>query len=186
MNTSRIFFLAFLLNIFFACKDKNSAPPPIDSAFTNYIKGFTAGVVSNRASIKIRLAEVNLKAKSSEEVSKDVFDFSPDIDGKAFWVDNQTIEFRPENRLPSGVIYDAEFELGDLQDVPEKLKTLKFRFQTIKQDLMYVFEGMQPYNDDELEWQQLSASIQTADYVELDDLQKTIKATQDGNELSIR
>jgi len=185
MNTSRIFFLAFLLNIFFACKDKNSAPPPIDSAFTNYIKGFTAGVVSNRASIKIRLAEVNLKAKSSEEVSKDVFDFSPDIDGKAFWVDNQTIEFRPENRLPSGVIYDAEFELGDLQDVPEKLKTLKFRFQTIKQDLMYVFEGMQPYNDDELEWQQLSASIQTADYVELDDLQKTIKATQDGNELSI-
>ncbi|MEQ8908638.1 MAG: MG2 domain-containing protein [Vicingaceae bacterium] len=176
-------FFSFFL--FFSCGDNQDAPPPIDPAFTNYIKGFTAGVVSNQSTIKISLTEANARAKRGEEVSEDLFDFSPDIKGKAFWEDNYTIEFKPEERLPSGVIYDVEFELGELQEVPEKLETFEFRFQTITQDLIWVFEGMEAYQDHQLQWQQLSGTVQTADYTELVDLQKTLTATQDGEELSL-
>ena len=176
-------FLAFL-TIFAACSDKNEALPPIDPAFTNYIRGFTAGVISNKSTIKIKLAEANPKAVEGEEISG-IFDFSPDIEGKAIWIDDKTVEFIPTERLPSGVIYDAEFELGDLQDVPSKLSTFEFRFQTIRQDIYLVFEGMQAYEDDKLQWQQLSGTIQTSDYTEIDALQKTLTATQNGKELSI-
>lgn len=177
--------LAFF-TLILSCGDKKESLPPIDPAFTNYIRGFTAGVVSNKTTIKIKLAEANPKAQAGEEVSEDVFDFSPDIEGRTVWVDNTTLEFIPDSRLPSGVIYDAEFELGDLQDVPSKLSIFEFRFQTIKQDLYLVFEGMQAYEDDKLQWQQLSGTIQTSDFAEIDALQKTLTATQNGKELKIR
>ncbi len=186
MKITKCSLILFIILALFSCGDKNDSLPPIDPAFTNYIKGFTAGVVSNQAKIKIRLAEAHPKAIAGEELEEEVFDFSPDIEGKTIWLDNKTLEFQPDERLPSGVIYDAEFELGDLQDVPDKLSTFEFRFQTIKQDLFMVFEGMQAYEDDQLQWQQLTGTIQTADHADFDALQNSLSATQNGQELSIQ
>ncbi|MBL4709268.1 MAG: hypothetical protein JKY48_12605, partial [Flavobacteriales bacterium] len=185
MKLRSLLFLFCIVLFLASCGDKKEAPERIDPGFTNHISGFTAGVVSNQARIRIRLTEPVSSAVVGEEVDESLFDFSPNIDGKTIWIDNKVIEFQPNERLPSGTIYDVEFELGKLKDVPSKLETFEFRFQTITQGIFVVFESMKAYDDNHLEWQQLSGSIQTNDYADLDALQKTLEASQNGKELTL-
>ena len=171
--------------ILFACGEKSNSPKAIDPAFTNYISAFTGGVISNQASIKIQLTESVKNAVANEELAEDVFDFSPNLEGKATWVDDRTIQFQPSELIPSGQIFDVEFELGELVDVPSALKTFEFRVQTINQGIFVLFDGMEAYDDNSLEWQKLNGSYQLNDFARPEDIRKSLKATQNGKELSL-
>jgi len=85
-----------------------------------------------------------------EAIEEQLFEFSPDIKGEANWIDKRTIEFIPEGLLPSGKLFEAEFHLSKVADVPEKLKTLPFSFQTIQQVINVYFEGMRAYDIEDL------------------------------------
>lgn len=171
--------------LFLGCEDKVLPVKPIDPAFTNYIQAFTAGVISNQSKIRIQLTEANSNAEKGKELEEDLFDFSPDVEGKAVWLDERTIEFIPKERLPSGVLFQVAFDLDEIQDVPKNLEVFEFRFQVIRQTLNVAFEGMKAYNDEVLKWQQLRGSVQTADFAELAEIEKAVYATQDGKELDL-
>lgn len=66
----------------YSCGDKKDSPERIDS-------GFTAGVVSNQARIRIRLTEPVPSAIAGEEVKESMF-----IERKTVWIDNKVIEFQ--------------------------------------------------------------------------------------------
>lgn len=170
---------------FVACGDKKDSPKAIDPAFTNYISAFTGGVISNQASIKVQLTESIKTAVANEELKLDVFDFSPNLEGKAIWIDDRTIQFQPSELIPSGKIFDIEFELGKLLGVPSKLETFEFRVQTINQGIFVVFDGIEAYNNNSLEWQQLKGSYQLNDFAEPESIRKSLKAIQAGKELKV-
>src|SRR5471030_1175893 len=123
--------LAFVILLFLNHRQKSS----IDPAFSKYIESYTTGEISKESTIRIRLAgEVQTTHEQNEALSDNIFDFSPSIKGKAYWVYARTIEFRPENKLDPNKTYTADFKLSKIVSVTGKFEDFKFGFQTIKPD----------------------------------------------------
>src|SRR5271165_490365 len=72
----------------------------IDPGFSKYIESYTTGIISKENTIRIRLAsDVQTTHAQNEALTDNIFDFSPSIKGKTYWVDARTVEFRPEGKL---------------------------------------------------------------------------------------
>jgi hypothetical protein len=112
----------------------------VDPAFSKYIESYTTGVVSKQSPIRIRLAsDVQVTHQQNEEITEDLFNFSPSIKGKAIWTDARTIEFRPDEKLDPGKNYTADFKLSKLIEVPGHFDHFKFSYWNAnrKQHLKY-------------------------------------------------
>lgn len=166
--------LAFLMLFAVSCKKKYT-PLSVDPAFAAYVISFPSGLLSNTAKIQVRLVQPVQEAVPGKELSSNPFSMSPDIKGKARWVDNQTIEFVPEKLLTSGEIYTVDFELDRFVKVPHKLKTLTFRFQVIKQNIRFDFSGITPYNESDVRMQKINGSLLTADFADATLLEKSFQ-----------
>ena len=127
--------LTVVSTIYLMNDNSSKSPPTINPEFGNYISAFTSGIVSGESNIRVRLVEEYKEEISlTEPIEMDLFDFSPGLEGDAFWIDNRTIEFRPNEILPSGKIIDAEFNLHKIvAGLANDLEVFKFQFQVIKQ-----------------------------------------------------
>lgn len=182
--TTIVYLIGILLFFNINC-NKSKLNKAIDPGFIGYITAFTSGVISNQSTIKIRLTEPFSGAMVGKEVDKELFDFSPNIEGNSYWIDDQTIEFRPDKPMPSGKIYDGEFYLSKLVEVPSKFKTFNFNFQILKQNVNIEFAGNETYDNQNKKIQALGLDISTSDYIDNISLEKAVKAYQNGKELSI-
>ncbi|GAA4313152.1 MG2 domain-containing protein [Mucilaginibacter gynuensis] len=166
--------LIFVVSYFFIHRPQKLA---VDPAFSKYIESYTAGVISKGSTIRIKLAgEVQTTHQQNEQLSDGVFDFSPSIKGKAYWIDARTIEFRPDEKLEPGKSYDAEFNLKKVIDVPDQYKHFNFDFQTVKPDFTVSFAGLRTATNTSLDKMKLSGSIQTADIEDPTAVEKIITA----------
>ncbi len=138
--------------------------PAVDPAFSKYIESYTSGIISKEGTIRIRLAgQVPTTHVQNDKLPDGAFDFSPSIKGKAYWVDERTIEFRPEKKLVASQTYSADFYLSKIVDVPDHLKDFKFTFQTVKPDFTISFVGLQTATHSYIDKIKLDGVIQTAD-----------------------
>src|ERR1700743_271618 len=136
----------------------------VDPAFSKYIESYTSGIISKEGTIRIRLAgQVPTTHVQNDKLPDGAFDFSPSIKGKAYWVDERTIEFRPEKKLVANQTYSADFYLSKIVDVPDHFKDFKFTFQTVKPDFTVSFEGLQTATHTSIDKMKLDGVIQTAD-----------------------
>ncbi len=179
-------FVFFISITFFVQCEKEKSSNEIDPGFIGYISGFTSGVISKKSTIRIRLTESYKDAKVNEIVNKDLFDFTPSIDGNAFWLDSQTIEFRPSEKLPSGKMFEVEFHLSKLISVPKKLKTLEFQLQVLKQAVDVDFLGMEAINQEDLKWQIIRGNVLTFDFADSENLENSFSALQNGEVLHVK
>jgi uncharacterized protein YfaS (alpha-2-macroglobulin family) len=105
------------------------------SEFVPYIDAYTGGLIYPSSNIRIELAKGQTSVKENTEVKEKLFSFSPSIKGKAYWVDNRTVEFVPETgALKSGQTYQAEFELGKVMKIDKRLKVFNFSFKVEEKD----------------------------------------------------
>ena len=161
-------------------------PSYINPAFGEYISTYTAGVISSGSNIRIVLSRnVADSASFGQESSVKVFDFSPSIKGKTFWLDAQTVEFRPDSRLPSGQVYQVEFQLSKLLTVPKELGTFEYSFQVMPQNFELSVENVKPYVKTELTRQKIEGILYTADFAEAAAVEKILTANQDSKSLKI-
>ncbi|MFC2111870.1 MG2 domain-containing protein [Bacteroidota bacterium] len=181
---SRIIIVLLLAGVF-SCKQESKQAVPIDPGFTSYISAFTSGYVSKQASIRIRLAE-ELPEDTDPVIVEKAFKLSPSVKGEAYLIDNRTIEFRPEEDLESGTTYKVSFELDQLVEVPENLRTFTFDFQTIEQNFSVSHEGIRTYDPKNLRWLYLSGTFETADVLEESYLSDLLRADQGSFALNIR
>jgi uncharacterized protein YfaS (alpha-2-macroglobulin family) len=152
--------LAFIILLFLNHRSKQG----IDPAFSKYIESYTTGEISKESTIRIRLAgEVQTTHEQNEVLSDNLFDFSPSIKGKAYWVDARTIEFRPESKLDPNKVYTADFKLSKIIKVDSKFEDFKFGFQTIKPDFTVSFTGLLTATNTSVDKMKLGGVIQTAD-----------------------
>lgn len=136
----------------------------VDPAFSKYIESYTSGIISKEGTIRIRLAgQVPTTHVQNDKLPDNVFDFSPSIKGKAYWIDERTIEFRPEGKLLANQSYRADFSLSKILDVPDHFKDFKFTFQTVKPDFTVSFVGLQTATNTSLDKMKLDGVVQTAD-----------------------
>ncbi len=135
MKQSFLLWVALLLLsfLFFLSGCETTKKEEINPAFSQYISGFTSGIVSKKSVFRIRLAQPSKKFTEANSILEDAFDFSPSIEGKAYWVDNQTIDFRPSEVLKSGQVYEIQFALDEVLTVESKYETFEYSVQTAKQ-----------------------------------------------------
>lgn len=88
--------LAVILSLFSSCNKKEKWID-VDPAFSKFIDAYTTGIVSKTSAVRIQLAtDANTTHAVGEAVKEDLFDLSPAVKGKAFWLDARTIEFKPD------------------------------------------------------------------------------------------
>ncbi len=183
----KVLFLALILSfVLNSCNQSKKQAPAIDAGFTSYISGFTSGVVSVNSGIQVRLMEEVPGVTKDKAVEDDLFSFSPKINGNARWIDNRTIEFRPEPRLKAGIVYNAKFYLSGIREVPSRYKTFEFQFQTMQQAMFVNFEGLKGINEEDFRWQQFTGNLKTADFAEPALVENVLHAKQNNNELKIK
>jgi len=177
-----------LLAIFLhSCKDRNDINQIlVDSGFTKYVNAFTSGVVSSQTNIRIVLAEPNENAKEGELLADGIIELDPSVDGQAIWLDNQTIEFRPNEKLKSGKTYTVEFQLSEIMEVGKEFETMEFAFTVIRQSLFVSVDGLKTPDVEVLETQELFGKVRTSDNASNKDIEKCLKAQQDGKDLVVQ
>ncbi|MDR2805832.1 MAG: alpha-2-macroglobulin [Dysgonamonadaceae bacterium] len=130
MNTKKFrlpLYVLLLTVVAFVSCHRETAPV---SEFILYISGYTGGLIYPSSTIRIELAEEQGGIQPHNEVQGNLFSFSPAIKGKAYWINNRTIEFAPEaGALKSGQVYDAQFKLGKVIPVDKRLKVFPFSFK---------------------------------------------------------
>jgi alpha-2-macroglobulin len=165
---------------------KSSFNSAINPAFGEYITSYTAGVISSGSSIRIGLSQdvVDSLAIGAPTTAK-LFEFSPAIKGETVWLDRRTVEFKPAARLTSGQIYEVNFQLSRLIEVPKALNTFEYTVQVIPQNFEVSVDNIKPYVKTDLKRQKIEGILYTADYAEGDAIEKILNAQQDGNSLKV-
>jgi len=166
-------------------KDKNVEK--VDAAFSQYISGFTSGIISKKAVFTIRLSQTSKKFTSPNAVIEEaLFSFAPSVKGQAIWIDNQTIEFQPEALLQSNTSYAINFDLGEVLDVESKFSKFSYNVQVAPQSFEVKTDGISLYNENSLIWNTLSGTLRSADYMSDDESEKLLNAIQNSKRLGIR
>ena len=113
LTVAAVAVIAVTVFYFYYYKPKSENQPAyIDPAFSEFIATYTAGVVQSSSTIRIVLAQDAADSTMiGQESLPKLFDFSPSLKGKAYWLDSKTIEFRPDQRMPSGQEYEVTFLL---------------------------------------------------------------------------
>lgn len=177
----------------YSCKKKKEPIVNADPTFAEYISAYTSGLISAQSVITFKLTQPAAAFTSEgQEVKEKLFNFSPSIKGKAYWVDAQTVEFRPEEPMKSGEIYTSSFELGKLFDVKEsRFKKFDFSFRIIPQAITVDFDGLIVESNETPNTYTLEGILQTADVTDKEKLNncvdikyngKTIECTLDATE----
>jgi len=91
---STLLVLALMLT-FTSCNKTKKKHIKIDRGFTNYITGFTSGIISNSDAIVIELSDAQKKEIADEDLTK-LFSFTPSIEGVATFTNDFTITFKPK------------------------------------------------------------------------------------------
>ena len=175
-----------LLAVIAGCKEKKNGMLPIDPAFSNYISGFTSGVISVASNITIRLVSDVPEVVRQKVLELSPLEIKPSVKGSYRWEDSRTLQFSPDGMLDPGTLYQCRFHLHKLLEVPDGLKTLEFQFQTIQQSFEVELRGLNSLDDEDLQWQKLSGELKTADYADVELVEKVMTGLQDGNTLKIK
>lgn len=163
------------------------APEKVDvnPEFTAYVSAFTNGVISVATPIIIQLAEPHQTISKGDEVMDGLLSFKPAIEGQAIWLDQRTIEFRPNSLLPPSTLFEVSFHLHRIMEMPEELKTMRFNFQTKTQSIFVNLDGLEYDDIEDLTSPRLNGVVRTADVMDVQLLETHVHASQNGQDLEI-
>jgi alpha-2-macroglobulin len=136
---------------------------PIDKGFSEYISGYTSGIVPSNAAIEIRFTP-EFAAKVDKSASG-LFVFEPAIKGKTEWKDATTLVFTPSRLLEPGKVFTGGLNLAKLADVKERLKIFPLRIQTLKKDFRITIGALECSSSEGTGYM-LHGEIVAADYIE--------------------
>ena len=183
---SLIALLAILLGVFWMNSCGSSTPEiiKVNPEFSEYISGYTSGMVYRQDAIRIELAEgVQDLEKMSQKKLNDLLEIEPAIEGNVVAISERQIEFVPAEPLPTNQFYTVHFDLDKLAEVKKGFEDFVFQFSTFEQTLELDIYGLRNYNSYQIEYQQLEGSITTRDYEDTAMLRKTLTFDLDGKSL---
>ncbi len=139
---SRLLFLLLATCVLSSCSDDRKDIVP-SAEYAPYINAYTGGVISQNSTIRIELARDQPMVDLNSELKDNPFKFSPSLKGKAYWVNNNTIEFIPkEGALKPGGFYEGTFRLGDFTEADSRLELFKFSFRVQERSFVLQTEAL--------------------------------------------
>jgi len=154
-------------------KDLNEVIIPIEKGFSEYITGYTSGIVSVNSAIEIRFTP-EFAAKAKKKTPAGLFMFEPVIRGKAEWTDDVTLKFKPVKTFDPGTVYTGRLNLDRLADVKENLKTFPIRIQTLKKDFIVTTGALESSEDGKK--YSLYGEITASDYIASSEVEAYLQA----------
>jgi uncharacterized protein YfaS (alpha-2-macroglobulin family) len=157
-----------------------------DAAFGQYISAYTTRYIPSDAPIRIELAApLTDSLDFSKPIQHDLFDISPKVSGKAYWINPQTIEFRPDDKWENGKNYKITFKLHQVVEVTDsKLKNFAFNVQIIPQYAALEEEGL-AFENNQADKPIFLGTITTSDVADEQQIEQSLLAEQEGNDLQI-
>lgn len=158
---------------FFLKKDR---PADYNQQYAKYIEAYTSGTISKKSAIRLHLAsEVKTMSDVGVADSRDLFSFSPSVKGKTYWVDAQTVEFRPDEPLEPGEDYEVTFDLSKVTEVEENLEEFEFDFRVIKPGMNLSHNGLVSQNNTAMDYMKLKGEITTSDEEDAKAIEKALE-----------
>lgn len=185
--TSTILIGILLLAASCSSTKKDTVPNSVtqfDNQFQQHITGFTGGLISRSENITINLSQAaSEETMNNSSLGKELFDFEPEIKGKVVWKNKYTVEFQPEEELPSSEMYKAKFHLDKIINVEDRFKEFEFYFKT--KDLIYqVF--FYPYQNIEGDMVNVTGRLIFTDIVDSSLVRKMLTAQYNGGEKALK
>ncbi len=178
---SAVFVSLFWLN---SCGPTQPEILKIDPAYSEYISGYTSGMIYRRDAIRIELANgVSDLEKMPQEKLNALFRIEPSIEGKVVAIGDRMIDFVPAAPLPSNQFYTVRFDLDKVADVKSGYEEFAFQFSTFEQKIEVDVYGLRNYNSYQIEYQKLEGEISTSDYVDTTVLKKVLRIELDGKSI---
>ncbi|WP_410220659.1 alpha-2-macroglobulin family protein [Pedobacter sp.] len=155
-------------------------------AYAKYIDAYTSGTISKKSFIRVHLASVIQSVNDlGKPDDRKLLDFSPNIKGKTYWIDAQTIEFRPDEPLKPDQEYTATLDLEKLTPVEKGLEEFEFDFKIMKPGMMVTQNGLVSQNNTSLNYMKLTGSVYTADEEDQKEIEQTL-SIDFGQKLNIK
>jgi uncharacterized protein YfaS (alpha-2-macroglobulin family) len=171
--------LLVLMALLFSCgRGENTPLQEVKPEFSKYVNSFTRGdYLSKGTRFIIRLAEPAFDSvQVGEKLASGLFEFKPSVSGEAYWVDQQTIEFIPDEYLESNTIYKVMVHLHTIMELPKELQTMEYEVKTIEQAL-HLGQGILNTYPNEMKFFQYENVIRTADIATNEEIEKVVKAS---------
>ena len=169
-----LFILALLF--LFSCGNNDKPLKEVKPGFEKYVMSYTSGeYLSSGAHFILQLREpFSDTIAPGSPVGLPIFDFSPEVEGEAFWVNNRTIEFVPNHPLKSNTTYAVEIDLAKLMKVPEEFSTMKYEVKTISQSFN-ITKGQLSTYPNEMKYFKYNGTIITADLADNEAVEKGLE-----------
>ena len=124
--------------------------------FSEYISGYTSGMVTAESPIYIYLAKPADKSfQAGSVLPAKLVNFTPAVKGECMLKDEHTVMFTPETPLKNGETYQVAFQLGKICTVEKGFENFTFKFNVIP--LSILFEPgkltIEPDNTNALQYQ---------------------------------
>ena len=155
---------------------------PLDKGFSEYITGYTSGIIPANSVIEIRFTP-EFAAKAKKETTG-IFSFVPFIKGKTEWTDETTLVFTPANLLDPGKQYTGEVNLSRLGEVQERLKVFPLRIQTLRKDFS-VSAGILECLDASANAYVLNGQITASDFIDSAEVETFLEVTLERKKMEI-
>ena len=113
---------------------------PVSETLLPLLDSYTSGVITEGEPIVVRFKYPNtLKVKQGETLPTKLFTFTPDLKGKAVWLDENTVAFEYD-KIDNTKQYVCRFKVAEMLDVAAT-ETLEFSFGVRRQsfNLTYVY-----------------------------------------------
>ncbi|MEZ4756750.1 MAG: MG2 domain-containing protein [Flavobacteriales bacterium] len=169
------------LVIYLAACSEPYAPTLPPASFGRYVEAFTAGNISARSAILVRIAEgAPWKDTSSLQLDR-ILRIDPAVPGTVRWRDRRTLAFEPAERLAAGKDHLVQLDLGALLDVPPDVREMRYTVHTIAQGVRTEVSDLTGPASDR---QQLVLTVRTLDDATGLDLPACFTATHNGKALT--
>ncbi|TLX73078.1 hypothetical protein E9993_16600 [Labilibacter sediminis] len=167
-----------------SCKQKTKEVQQLSEVKYNpKVAAFTSGMVSKQSEIMVRFSETVAEAAPGNKASSSIMKISPKLKGEFYWLDNQSLAFKPGENMKSACVYNVKVSLGQVfTDTDDEFE---FAFQTISQNYRLEIGEIEPYEKGKLADNKLSGVLILSDYAEPENIHQIIKANQKGDPLKI-
>jgi uncharacterized protein YfaS (alpha-2-macroglobulin family) len=166
-----------------ACNQSKETATLSEVKYNPKVAAFTSGMVGNQANIMIRFSESVSSAEPGNIASSSILKISPSVKGEAYWDDQQSLVFKPAEKLEQSTVYKVKVRLS--QVFPDAEEDFEFSFQTITQNFRLEMGEMQPYQLKDLSDYQLNGILILSDFADTLDIHQMITANQEDEKLKI-
>ena len=181
-------FLALLILVIISCKPTSNRKI-IDSSLQNsniggYISEYTNPSISLKEDLVFRMSSPVIEASEvGTVVDNDLYAITPKIGGKAYWKNESTLVFTPEDHFQYGTEYNFKLKLGSIfEDVPKEFKVVNFPFKT--RDISFEMRNLSSvkYVSEDENNLSIQGRINSSDYVPNETVEDMLSANQKGND----